>query len=234
MAVKLFILGLPGSGKSTVARHISKYSRGRQWSTTHINDFAILYRMFQEDTLGQFKPAAYGGFDAHDLTVFDAALGKLEQKVNAYISAAKLEEIILIEFSRNDYEKAFHQFSKEFLQNAYFLYLSVNLDICKERIRARIVQPTTVDDHFVSEYIFEAYYSGDDGQNIPHILERNYAIDEQRVRVINNDSSLEDSSGAIYQFVDAVFALEAHRLRETEPIQIITNLVSNGELKHNC
>src|SRR5437762_11241884 len=107
MAVKLFILGLPGSGKSTVARYIAEYARDRQWSTTHINDYAILYEMFQKDTQGQFKPAAYGGFDVHDLIVFDTALRKLEQKVKTHISTAQLEEITLIEFSRNNYEKAF-------------------------------------------------------------------------------------------------------------------------------
>ncbi len=105
MAVKLFILGLPGSGKSTVSRYISSYAGDRLWSTTHINDFAILYEMFLEDTQGKFKPAdaEYGGFDVLDLAVFDTALKKLERKVRAHISTAPLEDVILIEFSRNDY-----------------------------------------------------------------------------------------------------------------------------------
>src|SRR5579864_4911695 len=112
MAVKLFVLGLPGSGKSSIARYISTYARDRQWSTTHINDYAILYRMFQEDTGGkQFKPAGHGGFDVLDLTVFDTALQRLERQISPYFSSAKSDEIILIEFARNDYQKAFHQFS---------------------------------------------------------------------------------------------------------------------------
>ena len=119
MLVKLFILGLPGSGKSAVARYVSMYARDRQWlSTTHVNDYAILYEMFQEDSKGQFKPTDFGGFDVLDLTAFDIALKSLEQRVDEYISSAKSDEIILIEFSRNDYQKAFHQFRDEFLQNA--------------------------------------------------------------------------------------------------------------------
>jgi adenylate kinase family enzyme len=233
MTVKLFILGLPGSGKSTVARHISSYARGRQWSTTHFYDFAILYEMFMADTQGQFKPAdaEYGGFDVLDLAVFDTALRKLEQKVKAHISTAHLEEIILIEFSRNDYEKAFQQFSREFLQDAYFLYLRVDLEICKRRIRERIAKPNTVDDHFVSEYIFEAYYNEDNGQSIPQILKGKYKIGEYRVKIIDNGGSQAESSALFNQFIDVVFAFEAHRLRETEPIQRITDKVVGGELE---
>lgn len=53
----------------------------------------------------QFRPATYGGFDVLDLDVFDIALRKLEQKVKTHISTAQVEEIVLIEFSRNDYGK---------------------------------------------------------------------------------------------------------------------------------
>src|SRR5712692_11922266 len=98
MAVKIFVLGLPGSGKSSVARYISTHARDRRRSITHITDYDILYQMFQEDTQGQFEPADFGGFDIIDLSAFDVALKSLEQQVNEYISTAKSTEIILIEF----------------------------------------------------------------------------------------------------------------------------------------
>jgi adenylate kinase family enzyme len=239
MAVKLFILGLPGSGKSTISRYILSYAGDRLWSTAHINDFAILYEMFKEDTQGQFKSTAYGGFDILDFTVLDTALGELEQKVRAHITSAKLEEIVLIEFSRNDYEKALQQFSQEFLQDAYFLYLSVDLEICKRRIRERVAKPNTVDDFFVSEYIFDAYYNGDNGKDLPQILKRNYGIDRLKTRVINNSGSQEDFSTLINefveikQFVDTVIAFEAHRLPDTEPMQKIKDAEVGSELERN-
>lgn len=204
MAVKLFVLGLPGSGKSSVARYISMYAKDWRSSTMHVNDYDILYQMFQEDTQGQFRPAAYDGFDVLDLSVFDAALRQLEQKVKAYISGQKQDEIVLIEFSRNDYENAFKQFSREFLQDAYFLYLSVSIENCKSRIRERITHPTTLDDHFVSDYIFEAYYHEDDGLYLSHILEKYYWIDKQQVLVIDNDCSLEITSERIDFFIDSI------------------------------
>lgn len=211
--VKLLILGLPGSGKSSVASIISMYARDGQWSTTHISDYDILYEMYQENTSGQFKPADFGGFDVLDLYVFDIALEKLEQKVNNHASVTQSEGFLLIEFSRNDYQQAFHQFSEGFLKDAYFLYLSVDVETCKRRIYERTTHPTTPDDHYVSEYIFEAYYNGDNGQCLPSILEREYKLDKERLLVIDNNCSLEEASNRIKPFIDNIIDLESARIR---------------------
>jgi adenylate kinase family enzyme len=209
MTVKLFNLGLPGSGKSTVARYIQGHARDRHWSASHCNDYGILQKMFHKDIEGrQFKPADGGGFDVLDLTVFDTALKKLEWEVKRYTCSAKSEEIILIEFSRADYQHAFSLFSKEFLQdqNTYFLYLATELDICKRRIKDRTNNPLFEDDYPVSKYIFEKYYRQDDGQHLPDILERAYQIDLQQVRIINNNASLEAASTEINAFIDYIIA----------------------------
>jgi len=205
MAMNLFILGLPGSGKSTVARLITMYAIDKGCQTIRFNDYAILQKMFHDDTEGkQFKPAEHGGFDILDLTVFDKALQRLELEIKGYVSSAKSNEIILIEFSRNDYRKAFLQFSHEFLHDAYFLYLDVDTETCKRRIRERIANPSTDDDFFVSGYIFRTYYNKDNGRFISHILERNYQIDRQRVVVVDNNGALQSSTALINRFVDTI------------------------------
>lgn len=210
MAVKLFILGLPGSGKSTVARHITTYLNGRGRESTRVYDHVILQKMFLVDTEHRhFNRADHGGFDVLDFTVLDVALQKLEQQVKTYITSAEPEEIILIEFARNDYQKAFRQFSQAFLQDAYFLYLDADIETCKGRIRKRIANPRTEDDFFVSEYIFSAYYSEDNGQDIPQILERDYGIGRQRVVFIDNNGSLQGSTAQINRFVDIICGLES-------------------------
>jgi thymidylate kinase len=208
MAVKLFVLGLPGSGKSTVVRYTMMHIRDKGWETNHFNDYGILQDMFLADReQKQFKPADHGGFDIIDLSAFDVALKSLEQQVNEHISTAKSQEIILIEFSRNDYQRAFQQFSHpSFLNDAYFLYLDANIETCKRRIRERITHPTTSDDHFVSEYIFGAYYHGDNGRCLSNILERDYMLDKQRVLVIDNDCSLEATSKKIVLFIDYIIS----------------------------
>ncbi len=206
MTVKLFVLGLPGSGKSTVARYITTYTKGKAWEATRINDYIILQNMFLADAeRKQFKPTEYGGFDVLDHSVF-------------------------VEFARNDYLRAFQQFSDTFLQAAYFLYLNVDTETCKRRIHERITHPSTMDDFYVSEYIFDAYYHKDNGHSIPQILEGDYGIDKQRVAVIDNNRSLQTSSAQINRFVDTIIKLEVHHLRQTEPIQIISSFISDNEL----
>lgn len=206
MAVKLFSLGLPGSGKSTVARYIHAYAKDYHWSVAHRNDYAILQEMFLNDTEHKFKPADVGGFDVLDLTVFDTALKRLEEEAQRYNSDAKSEEIISLEFSRANYEHAFRQFSREFLQDqdTYFLYLAAELNTCKQRISNRAADPLFEDDYPVSEYIFEKYYHQDDGRYLPNILEREYQIDRQQVMIIENNGSLEAVSTEINAFIDFI------------------------------
>src|SRR6266567_1890183 len=191
MTVKLFVLGLPGSGKSTIAREIAKNIDNRGLENIRINDYAILEQMFHDDVeRKKFRPADYGGFDVIDLAVIDAALEQLEQSVQ-YLISYKSEMVILIEFSRDDYRRAFKLFSEAFLQDAYFLYLDTEFETCKKRIRNRIDSPSYDDDYYVSEYIFDTYYHNDDGKCLSQILINEYGIDKQHIRGIDNNSSLE-------------------------------------------
>ena len=203
MLVKLFILGLPGSGKSSIARYISAYVRDRGWKCDHLNDYRILRRMYKDDIKGeQFKPAAHDGFDVLDLTVCDNALKTLASEVQNYNTQE--QKMLLIEFSRNDYRSAFRNFDQSSLQDAYFLYLNTTIDICKERIKERIINPTTEDDYFVSDYIFNAYYNQDDGRCIPDILVRDFQIEDSRVKIINNGCSLEEASEDMAPFINGI------------------------------
>ena len=94
---------------------------------------------------------------------------------------------------------------KNFCRTLIFIYLKVDVETCKKRIRERIIHPITPDDHYVSEYIFGTYYGGDDGQYISNILEKDYKIEKDRVLVIDNNCSLDIASREIYDFVDFIF-----------------------------
>lgn len=81
MAVKLFVLGLPGSGKSTVARYIKAYAKNIGRSAPHFNDYDILCIIFQaDDGHKMFSPTEQNdGFDVFDFSVLDIVLEKLEK-----------------------------------------------------------------------------------------------------------------------------------------------------------
>lgn len=221
MTVKLFVLGLPGSGKSTVARGIEEYVGKMGLEITRVNDYVILEHMFYDDAKRElFRPADHGGFDIIDLAVFDTALKILEKVTKQSILPTIPEGVILIEFARNDYQKALSQFSYEFLQGAYFLYIDTRVDICKQRIHDRIVNPNNPDDYNVSEYIFKTYYNNDDGKNLHEILEA-YQIDKQMARIFDNNSSLEVVLQKITPFIDEIIAPElARRGKSAQPVEL--------------
>src|SRR5438094_6435413 len=84
MEKKVFVLGRPGSGKTTAVRRLIELAKERDWIITRIKDYNILYSMFQAESNLQYKrfrPTAHEGFDVIDMSVFDTALEKLEKIV---------------------------------------------------------------------------------------------------------------------------------------------------------
>src|SRR5258708_26453591 len=120
-----------------------------------------MFKKDQQKGEERFKPAFHGGFDVVKFEAFDEALQELEERSGTQISGGPEQRIVLIEFARNDYRKAFQQFSPAFLQDAYFLYLDTNIEVCKQRISTRVANPQTEDDYYVSDYIFQEYYDHD-------------------------------------------------------------------------
>ena len=180
MFVKLFILGRPGCGKSKTAQHIAGFVKLRGWSTYRFKDYDILENMFQEDVLKErFRPSEYKGFDVRDTFVFDEALLVLERNIYQHMTNTGKNEFITIEFARADYDQAFTQFSQAFLRDAHFLFIDADFDKCKQRIYERITRPITADDHFISDYALDTYYSNQHPPQDENIKSRLTVIENQ-------------------------------------------------------
>lgn len=211
MAQKLFILGLPGSGKSTIARHIVDYfeRNHKEWSAIRLCDYDILYDMFQEDqTQINFYPIEHEGFYVKKPLIYDKVLKQLEMKIASCDYAENT--LIVIEFARNDYVHAFANFSEEFLRDAYFLFLDVEVATGMKRVRDRVKRPSprSRDDHFVSKFTFEFYRQRDTAKYlsgvIQHITKR-YGIRPQRIKILNNNKGLKKEFwDAIHVLVDGI------------------------------
>lgn len=192
MSQKLFVLGLPGSGKSTVSRYIVDYIKRYYYGflAKRICDYDILYEMFLEDSDHKhFYPTEHNGFYVKNPSKYDAALKKLEQEVEKYDVAKN--EIVIIEFARNDYLHAFQNFSESFLQNAYFLFLDVDIETGMKRVRDRIKHPdpTSRDDHFVSKFTFEFYRQKDNAKYLSSVVKQlviKYGINPRHIKIVDN------------------------------------------------
>lgn len=217
MSIKLFILGRPGSGKSTAYRYIEKFLKQQEqykgWSITRYNDYSILYEMFRYEQLfsnskeaQQFEAKEYDSFDVLDFTVLDTALINLEKRAQGS-STHKKEEIIVIEFARQDYNQALRLFSASFLKNSYFLFIEADVATCLERVKQRLTNPPIQDNFLVSDFIITEYYGK---QIMPSVIKAKNgdSIDKNRVKTISSQGSLLAFNGRIEDFIQRIIAQE--------------------------
>jgi adenylate kinase family enzyme len=203
MTVKLFILGLPGSGKSGAARLIKAQADKHGWFSHHFKDYPILYRMFKADKEGKrFKSTldrGYDGFDGLDPTAYDEALEILNRQVLQHKRPAdESKELLIIEFARDDYCKALNFFVSHMSQDTYFLFIDADIPTCIQRIQARVAKPPverTEDDRYVSEYIFETYYQKDhrDYLNSDAVqMQNQFSLYKESIHVIDNGPTVSE------------------------------------------
>ena len=169
MVVKLFVFGRSGCGKSKTSKHISTIVEPHGWTTKRFLDYGILEQMFQNEKVKmRFTPASGGGFDIHDVQVFDDALKKLERDVLAYCHhidnhQSHGNELLIIEFARENYDDTFKMLSQDILQDAYFLLIDAKFDTCRDRIKERTqivsLDPDNHDNHNVSDYAMNTYFN---------------------------------------------------------------------------
>src|SRR2546421_5891904 len=89
VSLKVFIFGLPGSGKSEAARHIKSFARQKKFRPRRFKDYTILNKMFIEDQKANKKEKrfrstqylGYDGFDLLDFNLLDEALQKLHHNI---------------------------------------------------------------------------------------------------------------------------------------------------------
>ncbi len=230
MAVKVFVLGRSGSGKSAAVRCLNRAAASQGWHVVNFNDHSILRGLFLTDTeQKQFRPAAYNGFEVLDPSVFDIALYLLEREIQ-HVHLSKHETLITIEFGRDDYKKALTLFSDNFLRDAYYLFVAADFPVCSERIYERALHPTTKDDYFVPDAIMLNHHSG------LYIPPR---IHGEKIKVIDNTKgkSLADLEAYIEEVAKNILSaqkplsdipLNSATLRVTEPLPNLGSLSADN------
>jgi thymidylate kinase len=216
MVRNVFLLGRPGSGKSSVAQLIQMLIRDRGWNSDHIYDYKLLQAMFlQEEAEGTAHadrkfcpkgPKECHSFDVVKFSVLDTVLGMMADKVGKEKQASSEgSKLFLIEFARNDYSHALQAFDPDLLQDAHLLYVHANVEICIDRVRQRVdCQPDSYN-HFVSENIMRSYYGEDDWSD--NWLAQFLGLPQHRgMRVraikIDNSASTDDLKSRVEQIVN--------------------------------
>jgi hypothetical protein len=221
MAVVVFLLGRPGSGKSQIARCIKgdespaasdmeeKYLP-ENWETVHITDYKYLLRMFQEEEKQRLDPekryfesSEHGGFTVTNFGFSRAVLDKALKQVNVEILQETKDEqkqkLILVEFARSDYRNIKNVFDTKILESASVLYLQAELEVCVGRVHQRVLHyPRWEDDSFVPNDIMEGYYGEEDFVGLRRVFRK------EKVEVINNNGDWNDTWVEVKGFIEKI------------------------------
>lgn len=212
MGAKVFVLGRPGSGKSTVARRMIELAGRRGYQSLFVQDYDILYKMFLNDKKHErFRPAGRGGFDVIDYTVLDTALQQMEKEIENVLSL-KSTDMVCIEFARNDYRAALRLFSPLFLRNAYFFFIDSDLESCIQRVQARVTNPPLPDHHFVSEYVMRTYYNNNNNWEYMSQQCKEECKYCEEVIAVHNDGPLSVLMDEADDFAERIFRREFVKL----------------------
>jgi hypothetical protein len=177
----VFLIGRPGCGKSVVFRIIEEELRkkGFKGELKRIDDFPLLKHIFDTDVeQKRHRPAPGGGLKVTDDTVWDDLAKGLNDQA---LKLQSPDRLLFIEFSRDDYVRAFKNFSPKILKNSLIVYVDAPFDVCWERNARRVREEKGLDAHLVSREEMEKTYARDDHENLPKHV-------SSPVLVVKNDS----------------------------------------------
>jgi len=172
----IFVVGLPGSGKSLVRRMLAELLGKMSIKTIELTDYVFAYRDFLHGLL-QLDPRRGEGFEPHDGGAFSVrhetsmipALQALAREVqNRGIDS----EVTLVEFARADLVAALQEFD-DIRARSRVIYVSAPEQLRVERITRRAEQPETAiedssikvalsDNHFLPSSVERTIYGLDD------------------------------------------------------------------------
>lgn len=156
----VFVVGRPGSGKSTViARLRSGLHRllGSDFPVHVIDEFDILRSLADTESCSSVERNPNGGIEILDgEDAFAITIRELEKQV---ISRRRERGVTLCEFAKGSYAPIFSEFDPTLLDAAWVLYVGAPLELCCERNEGR--RDGNVE-RYVPEGVLRSHYANDD------------------------------------------------------------------------
>ena len=212
MIIKLFLLGRPGSGKSSCYQFIVQYMKKKlpSWSVIPFDDYEILWKKFLEDTRGEvFFATMPGGFGIYyPPIVLSDVLIELEEISQKFILDTNRDLLVTIEFARADYYQSLKLFSDDFRKGAYYLFIETDIETCKNRIHKRYFSGLQSRKHFVADEIMENYYGVDSQQYMLTDFKKDFGVDDGRIRIIDNYSTWDKFTEQVNLFIASLIEQE--------------------------
>lgn len=194
----VFLIGIPGCGKSAVYRLLVELLRaeGFEGDLMRIDDFPVLKKIFESDKkYERHRPTPGGGLKITDDSVWDDLSRALNQQA---LKLQKPDRLLFIEFSRDNYVRAFKHFDPKLLRDSLVVYIDCPWDLAWERNLRRVETEAGLDAHLVSREEMEKTYARDDHRELPEHL-------QAPMLIIRNDSDdLEVLRARLRRVVDKI------------------------------
>jgi thymidylate kinase len=167
---KLFLVGRPGSGKTSVAKAIQQMVErtGARGPVVWLSDVTYLWGLFGQSGRKdeRFEAMSDGGFFVKDDRLFRDALEDLAERATRDGGRAGL---LLLEFSRAKYIEALDVLKGKGIEPDLVVYLNVEFKVALMRNRQRAEMGRGVE-HYVSEQEMKLTYATDDLEELRRAL----------------------------------------------------------------
>src|SRR5262245_12190656 len=141
----IFIVGLPGAGKSVARRNLARKLRSERFQVEELSDYVFAFRDFVhgaillDETRGAGFSAERGGaFKVDNEVYLRPALHALAARVWVNRTATK---ITIVEFARSDIAAALREFGEDILLRSQLIYISADQETRLRRLHARAEPP---------------------------------------------------------------------------------------------
>jgi hypothetical protein len=216
----IFIVGLPGAGKSFVRRRLAAHLRSLRIQSQELTDYVFAYRDFLHGSIQLepprgtgFKPESGGAFRVMQEDSLRPALQALSHRVLASLNE---REVTLVEFARSDILAALQEFGDELRQVSQIIYVEAPSELRARRLRQRARPPelgvsgvtvtvTVSDDHRLPSTVERSIYSADDLAN----LQGSRRWEGRIFRILNDADDPSQVDAAIRAYVNRVTSLYA-------------------------
>ncbi len=192
----VFVLGLPGSGKSYVRSLLQQRLASMRIEAESLTDYPYAYQAFVRTAL-KLNPQNGNGFKAHEGGAFTVQHERtlapaLHALHSAVLDSMSRCEITLVEFARSDLAAALEVFD-DIRPRSQILYIRAAPDLRQARLAARAVPPEVrvegqvvslklSDDHLLPEHAGRTLYQADGLESIKasaHWRDRIFEIDNE-------------------------------------------------------
>lgn len=243
----LFVVGNPGSGKSTFCRQFIQRLAARGIQVDARGDFPFLQALFHQDReIGRrdrFDEDEISEFRIKDLSVYDEALRRIHDTL--LDTSSENESVTLIEFSRPRYNTSFLYYTLRALAQSAVVHLLTPLQQCRYRneqrggMLERMRNGVGLDDstfrqnpdlHYTPPAVFDRYESPlqeDQSMILALMPSRDY------IRLVNDGDQLRPFTEMIDTIIDAriiplIQEPESLRAHYDRRLRILSDLATSG------